>query len=277
MSDETVYADLHAHTHCSDGALAPEVLVERAAKCGVQVLSVTDHDTTTGLEPARAAAQGHGLRLVNGVELSVEADGRSIHLLGYGFDSEHSALTDYLSTFSRWRQERLDRMIQRLSETGVEVSPGVVERHVAASAAPGRPHLARALVEEGHVETYRAAFKQYLGREQSAYVPAPTQPAAAAIEALHAAGGVAVLAHPGQWMPGRVLTALRNQGLDGIECIVPSHPDYLVDYYQNICRARDLLMTGGSDYHGGSEGKNTHLGTVGLTKKQWERFRDAAL
>jgi predicted metal-dependent phosphoesterase TrpH len=277
MPDETVYADLHTHTHCSDGAIAPGALVERAAERGAQVLAVTDHDTTTGLEPARAAAQGHALRLVNGVELSVEADGRSIHLLGYGFDPGHSALTDYLSTFSRRRQERLDRMIQRLSETGVEVSPGVVEQHAAASAAPGRPHLARTLVEEGHVETYRAAFEQYLGREQPAYVPAPTQPAAEAIGALHAAGGVAVLAHPGQWMPGSVLKTLRDQGLDGIECIVPSHPDYLVDYYRKICRARDLLVTGGSDYHGGSEGEDTHLGTVGLTKKQWERFRDAAL
>ncbi len=277
MLNEPVYADLHTHTHCSDGGLAPEALVERAADRGLQVLSVTDHDTTNGLEAARAAARSHGIRLVSGVELSVEVDSHSVHLLGYGFVPGHPALTDYLSAFSRRRQERLDRMIRRLSEVGVEVSPQVIERHVAASVAPGRPHLARALVDEGHTESYRAAFEQYLGADQSAYVPAPTRPATEAIDALHAAGGVAVLAHPGQWIPGSVLMALREHGLDGIECHFPSHPDYLVDYYQNLCRSHDLLATGGSDYHCGSSPEESDLSAVGLTKSQWERFRDAAL
>lgn len=276
-ASETVYADLHAHTHCSDGIRTPEALVQRAAERDVRVLAVTDHDTTAGLEAAHAAAQTHDIRLVNGVELSVEVDGHSVHLLGYGFDPAHPALTEYLSDFSRRRRERLDRMVQRLSEKGVEVPAGVVDRHVGTSAAPGRPHLARALVDEGHVDGYRAAFEQYLGADQSAYVPAPTRPATEAIDALHAAGGVAVLAHPGQWMPGSVLTALREHGLDGIECHFPSHPDYLVGYYKNICRSHDLLVTGGSDDHGGSDEGDTALGAVGLTMSQWERFRDAAL
>ena len=276
-SSETVYADLHAHTHCSDGIRAPDALVRRAAERDVRVLSVTDHDTTAGLEAARAAAQTHDIRLVNGVELSVEVDGHSVHLLGYGMDPGHPALTDYLSSFTRRRRERLDRMVRRLSETGVQVSPEVVERHVAATAAPGRPHLARALVEEEHVDSYEAAFEQYLDADRPAYVSAPTQPATEAIDVLHAAGGVAVLAHPGQWVPGSLLTALRGDGLDGIECHFSSHPDYLVDYYKNICRSHDLLVTGGSDYHGGSDADERALGTVGLTVSQWERFRDAAL
>lgn len=277
MRDDTVYADLHTHTHCSDGTLAPAALVQRAAERGVQVLAVTDHDTVAGLKAARAAAQSCGIHFVNGAELSVEADGRSVHLLGYGFDPTHSALTDYLSAFSRRRRKRLGTMIGRLAEHGVEVSAEAVERQVGTSAAPGRPHLARALVEEGHVDSYPAAFEQYLDAGESAYVPAPTQPAPEAIDVLHAAGGVAVLAHPGQWMPGDVVTSLRDQGLDGIECVFPSHPDYLIDYYQNICRSRNLLVTGGSDYHGGPETDETHLGTVGLTLAQWERFRNVAL
>ena len=272
-----VYADLHTHTHCSDGTLAPDALVQRAAERDVQVLAVTDHDTTAGLETARTAASLQGIRLVNGVELSVEVDGRPIHLLGYGFDPRHAALADYLSAFTRRRRERLDQMIQRLSEDGVDVSTEGVDRQVGTSAAPGRPHLARALVDGGHVGSYEAAFEQYLGPDQPAYVPAPTQPAAEAIDVLHAAGGVAVVAHPGQWMPGMVLKALRDRGLDGIECIFPSHPDYLIDYYQDICRSHDLLVTGGSDYHGGTDPEETDLGTVGLTQAQWERFWDAAL
>lgn len=275
--DDEVYADLHTHTHCSDGTLAPEVLVKRAGERGVQVLSVTDHDTTEGLDEARAAAAARSVRLVEGVELSVEVEGRSVHLLGYGFDPGHPAFTDYLAAFSRRRQERLDRMIRRLSENGIEVEAEVVDRHVGTSAAPGRPHLARALVDEGHVESYQAAFDQYLDTDQPGYVPAPTQPAKEAMEVLHAAGGVAVLAHPGQWTPKPVLNILREQGLDGIECIFPSHPDYLVDYYTSLCHTHDLVVTGGSDYHGGEDREKTNLGEVGLTRRQWERFREAAL
>jgi predicted metal-dependent phosphoesterase TrpH len=277
MHNEPVYADLHTHTHCSDGVLAPDALVQRAAERGVQVLAVTDHDTTAGLDDAHAAAGDHGIEVVNGVELSVDIDGQSVHVLGYGFDPTHEAITDHLTSFTRRRRERLDQMIQRLNEIGIEVQSDRVEHHVGASSAPGRPHLARALVDGGHVDGYRAAFEQYLGTDQPGYVPAPTQPAAEAIQVLHAAGGVAVLAHPGQWMSGEILRRLCEWGLDGIECHFPSHPEYLVDYYRKICRSRDLLATGGSDFHGGADNNQEALGSVGLEKAQWERFREAAL
>lgn len=277
MHNELVYADLHTHTHCSDGVLAPDALVQRAVERGVAVLAVTDHDTTAGLDDAREAAGDHGLALVNGVELSVGVDGQSVHLLGYGFDPEHEAMTNYLAAFSRRRRERLDQMIQRLAETGIQVEAERVEHHLGTSSAPGRPHLARALVEGGHVDGYRAAFEQYLGTDQPGYVPAPTQSAAEAIDVLHAAGGMAVLAHPGQWMSGEILRVLCDRGLDGIECQFPSHPEYLVDYYRKICRSRNLLATGGSDFHGGADRDDEVLGAVGLEKAQWERFRDAAL
>ncbi|PSQ82026.1 MAG: phosphoesterase [Bacteroidetes bacterium QS_1_63_11] len=277
MPNEPAYADLHTHTHCSDGTLAPDVLVQQAAERGVQVLAVTDHDTTAGLDSAREAESEHDIQLVDGVELSVEVEGQSVHLLGYGFDPTHEALTDYLAAFSQRRRERLDQMIQRLAETGIQVEAEQVQHHVGTSSAPGRPHLARALVDGGHVDSYRAAFEQYLGTDQPRYVPAPTHPAAEAIEVLHTAGGVAVLAHPGQWTSGETLRRLCEWGLDGIECQFPSHPEYLVDYYRTICRSRDLLATGGSDFHGGAGRDDETLGTVGLKKASWERFRDAAL
>ncbi|MEF8815910.1 MAG: PHP domain-containing protein [Salinibacter sp.] len=277
MSSDPVYADLHTHTHCSDGTLPPDTLVRRAAERGVEALAVTDHDTTAGLKDARRAAHAHDIRLVTGVELSTEVDGHAVHLLGYGFAPGHPVLADYLASFTARRRERLRRMVQRLADQGIDVSSDTIDRHVGASAAPGRPHLARALTEGGHVDTYRDAFEQYLGAERPAYVPAPTQPAGEAIDAVHAAGGVTVVAHPGQWMPGTVLRTLRDRGLDGIECYASSHPEYLVDYYQKICRSHALLMTGGSDYHGGTGTENTELGSVGLTRGPWERFEDAAL
>ena len=277
MDEETIYADLHTHTYCSDGMLAPAAVVQRAAEQDIKVLAVTDHDTTAGLEAARSAAEEHGIQFVDGVELSVEVDGHAVHLLGYGFDPAHPAITEYLSAFARRRRKRLEQMIGRLSQRGIDLSPETVDQQVGASAAPGRPHLARALVEEGHVDCYEAAFEQYLDAGQPAYVPAPTHPASTAIEALHEAGGVAVLAHPGQWMPGPVLRSLRGQALDGIECVCPSHPDYLVDYYRKICRAHDLLVTGGSDDHGDTDAQDAGLGDVGLTRPQWERFRAGVL
>jgi predicted metal-dependent phosphoesterase TrpH len=268
-----VYADLHAHTHCSDGTLAPGALVQQAAERGVAALAVTDHDTVAGLEAARAEAAGRALQLVTGVELSVAVEERGLHLLGYGFDPSHPALTQYLSAFTKRRRDRFDQMVAQLSEVGVTVPQDIVQRHVAPSAAPGRPHLARALVEAGHVDRFPEAFAEYLGREQPGYVPAPTQPAADAIEALHAAGGVAVLAHPGQWTPSAVLATLRQHGLDGIECVCPSHPDYLEDHYRRTCRAHDLLVTGGTDYHDGPR----QPGDTGLTHAEWERFRPSVL
>lgn len=273
MNSDSVYADLHAHTHCSDGVLSPAGLVQRAAGRGVQVLAVTDHDTTAGLDDAREAARDQGIQLVHGVELSVEVDGEAVHLLGYGFDPSHEAMANYLEDFSGRRGERLDQMIRRLAERGIDIQTEEVERHVGASSAPGRPHLARALVDGGHVDSYRAAFEQYIGADQPGYVPAPAQPAREAIQALHTAGGVAVVAHPGQWMSGEVLGVLCDRGLDGIECQCPSHPEYLVDYYRGICRTRDLLITGGSDFHGGADRDNEAVGAAGLEEAQWERFR----
>jgi len=277
MDDEMVHADLHTHTQCSDGILTPDALVQRALNCGIQVLAVTDHDTTAGLEEALGAADDRDIQLVNGVELSSKVDGHPVHLLGYGFNPKHPSLTDYLSAFTSRRRTRLQRMVRMLANEGVDVSSEALDRHVGTSAAPGRPHLARALVEEGHVDSYRDAFEQYLGRDRAAYVPAPTRGAGEAIEMLHTAGGVAVLAHPGQWLPGHVLRTLRDHKLDGIECYTPGHPDYLVDYYRKICRSHDLLVTGGSDYHGEPDANESDLGDVGLTHTQWERFRDAAL
>lgn len=274
-SPETVYADLHTHSCCSDGTLAPEALVKRAAKRGVRVLAVTDHDTIDGFGEAREAARRCGIRLVPGVELSVEVQGRSIHLLGYDFDPGHSAINDYLSMFTHRRRERFNRMVQRLSNAGVEIVSRILDHRVEGSSAPGRPHLARALVDSGHVDSYRAAFDVYLGVDRPAYVPAPTRPASEAIKVLHTAGGVGVLAHPGHWMPSASIRQLVEAGLDGIETIHPSHDASLQQYYERQARGYTLVETGGSDYHGRVVEEDEHLGTVGLTRTQWERFREA--
>lgn len=266
----TVIADLHSHTHYSDGELSPADLVQKMAENGIEVLSVTDHDTIDGLEEAAAAAKNVGMELVPGVELTVTVGEDVVHLLGYGFDPAHGGLQDYLRAFSDERYKRMERMVSRLREEGVEVSMEDVEAQAERSSAIGRPHLAQALVKGGYVDAVNDAFEDYIGDGEVGYVPAPGRPAEEGIRAIHDAGGMVSIAHPGQWMSSTLLRRLDRRGVDAIECRCPSHPPYLVDYYQTRCRSKGLGVTGGSDYHGTSARHEDRIGSVGLSVREWE-------
>lgn len=275
MQRETVYADLHTHTTCSDGALTPEALVERAAERGVQVLSVTDHDSLAGLESARTAALRWGLRVVTGVELSVTMKGEEVHLLAYGIDPSHETLRRHLRQMVQARRDRVRRMVAQLQDMGLDLPDEALEAALSTEDSVGRPHVASALVRSGHVDTIGQAFDKYLAQGQPAFVAKPEVPGPKVVSLIHDAGGVAVLAHPGHWTPSRRIRNLVEAGLDGIETIHPSHDPTLRRYYEQWARGSNLLETGGSDYHGTSGEGTDSLGTVGMSKSQWERFRDA--
>lgn len=172
-SRDDVHADLHTHTSCSDGACSPEELVERAVERGIQVLSVTDHDTVEGLVRAATAAEQHGLEFISGIELSVTLEEREIHLLAYGFDPYHSGLQQHLDAMQAARRDRAWAIVERLREQGVEVEDQQLRSDIATVHAVGRPHLAAALVRSGHVDTERAAFEQYLGEGKAGFVAKP--------------------------------------------------------------------------------------------------------
>ena len=267
------YADLHTHTHCSDGHRSPTSLVQAAAERGLHVLSVTDHDTVAGLSEAQQAAESCGVTLVPGVEMSVTVDGDEIHLLGYGFDPTHPALLDQLSALEAARADRMQAMLERLRDQGISIAEEAVQAEARNAESLGRPHLAAALVEGGHVETQQEAFDRYLGRDGPAFVAKPPVPAGGVIEMLHDAGGLAVLAHPGHWTPSARLRALAERGLDGIETVHPSHDASLERYYERWAQAKDLICTGGSDYHGHREGEDDLFGTRGLDRAAWRRLR----
>jgi hypothetical protein len=266
----SIFADLHTHTHFSDGLYSPTVLLEKAADRGIQVLAVTDHDTIAGLDEAATAAKHTGIDLISGVELTVSVGEDVVHLLGYGFDPSNPALVAYLDGFREGRRDRMAAMVARLTSMGVDVTMDQVEAEAEPAASLGRPHLARVLVQNDDAPDLNAAFDRFLGNEAPAYVPAPGPSAPEAIEVVHQAGGIVSIAHPGQWMSGHVLRALRRAGVDAIECISPSHPDYLVDYYRTKVRTSELMMTGGSDFHGGSERQEENLGRLGLSYREWE-------
>lgn len=272
---EPVYADLHTHTRCSDGEQSPEVLVERAAKRGLQVLAVTDHDTVEGISPAATAAEKQGLHFVSGIELSVTLDEREIHLLAYGIDPGHSGLKRHLEAMQAARRDRVWTIVERLRGQGIDAEDEQLRADVASVHAVGRPHVAAALVRGGYVETERAAFEQYLGEGTPGDVAKPAFPAPDALALIHDAGGVGVLAHPGHWTSGRQVRRLVEAGLDGLETIHPSHDPSLRGYYERLARSYDLLATGGSDYHGRTDADERHLGTVGMSRTDWERFWEA--
>lgn len=264
----TVVADLHMHTHYSDGTLSPADLVREMAEGGIEVLSVTDHDTIAGLEEARAAAEEHGVECVPGVELTVTVGDDVIHLLGYGFDASDASLRSYLSAFADQRRERMERMVEMLRKDGVDISMEDVLAGVNPSASLGRPHLAEALVRGGIVSTQEDAFREYIGNGQVAYVPAPGRPAEEGIDRVHQAGGFVSVAHPGQWMSSATLRRLLRMGVDAIECRCPSHAPYLVDYYRKRCETAGLLVTGGSDFHT-RDRHEERVGDVGLSAGEW--------
>lgn len=272
MEATTAYADLHTHTTCSDGVFSPAALVEKAADCGLRVLSVTDHDTVGGLPAASERAEKRGLTFVPGVELSVTVNETEIHLLAYDFNPSDSDLCSHLEYMSTGRRERAHQMIDLLQDEGIDIYDEELAAEISSNASVGRPHVASALVRGGYVETTRDAFEQYLARGRPAFVEKPEAPAPRLIDIVHDAGGVSVLAHPGHWTPSECIRDLVDAGLDGIEIIHPSHDRSLEQYYAKLARGHGLLQTGGSDYHGWTDEDAEHLGRVGLSRSQWERF-----
>lgn len=268
-------ADLHAHTHCSDGQLSPATLVAKAKKDGLHALAITDHDCVDGLAEGQDAGARCGVEVIAGVELSVTVDEEEIHLLGYFFDPAHPGLQAHLERFQQRRKERAVRMVERLNALQVSLSFEAVQAQ-AKGRALGRMHVAHALVDEGYVETVPQAFEQYLHDNGPAFVAKPLFPARQALALLHDAGGIGVLAHPGHWTSDSTIMTLVREGMDGIETIHPSHDASLTQYYHRIARDFFLLETGGSDYHGPRPDGVDTMGRYSIPYPWLEKARKAA-
>jgi predicted metal-dependent phosphoesterase TrpH len=247
--------DLHTHSTFSDGTLEPERVVELAATRDLTGIALTDHDTTGGVERARAAARGTGLAVLLGCELSAEHDGNPVHVLGYGFDPEEPAFAAKRAWIAEGRVGRARRMVERLRALGVPVSFERV-RELAGGGAIGRPHVARAMVEAGVVEDVAAAFSlEWIGTGGRAYVAKDAVTPVEAVELIHGAGGVAVLAHPSVHagaasVPEPVIRAMAAAGLDGLEVDHPDQPPADRVRWRALAAELGLETTGASDCHG---------------------------
>jgi 3',5'-nucleoside bisphosphate phosphatase len=247
--------DLHTHSTFSDGTLDPEQVVELAGSRGLTGIALTDHDNTGGVERARAAAAGTGLTVLLGCELSAEHDGSPVHVLGYGFDPREPAFAAKRAWIAEGRVGRARRMVERLGELGAQVE---LERvmELAGDGAVGRPHVARAMVEAGVVEDMAAAFgPDWIGTGGRAYMAKDAVTPVEAVELIHGAGGVAVLAHPSvhagaSAVPEPVIRAMAAAGLDGLEVDHPDQPPADRARWRALAAELSLETTGASDCHG---------------------------
>lgn len=250
--------DLHSHTTASDGVCSPEELVRLARDAGVSVLGVTDHDTTSGVAAAMAAGDREGVRVVAGIELGAESDGRSVHILGLFVDPASDVLRGALRALVAERIERARMMVGRLRDLGYDVTFDDVLEH-AAGEIVARPHVARALIARGYIERVHQAFTPDLIADGGrAYVPRRVFGPREAIALIGRAGGVAVVAHPGVGHhAGEAETgaedrvrSLAAHGLDGVEADHPDHPPAMRDRLRGLAAELGLAVTGGSDFHG---------------------------
>ena len=258
--------DLHSHSTCSDGLLSPAAVVARAAARGVDVYALTDHDDTGGIAEARAAADEAGITFVAGAELSVSWESLTIHVVALGIEPGNAVLADGLAAIRAGRTLRARRMADALAAAGI---PGAWEgamKFVTSERLVSRTHFARHLVEAGHVATVQDVFKRYLVKGKPGYVAHEWARLDAAIGWIHAAGGQAVLAHPGRYKVGgagmrRLLGNFRDAGGDAIEVLSPSHTLEQCGEFARHARVFGLLASCGSDYHGPGESR-TDLGDL---------------
>lgn len=256
-SSAPTHADLHSHTTASDGTLCPRELFKTAFERGVKHLALTDHDTTAGHEEARAAAAEFGVGFIPGVEITCEAAGTEVHLLGLGVDSHNAGLQRLCLEMQQRRIKRFADMHSLLTAHGLKFDLPAIP----AGVSPSRPALARAIVAAGFAANEEEAFARYLRKGRPGFLPNRREPIKAAVGAIHGAGGVAILAHPGLYPnDGACIDEAIAAGADGIECIHPDHNDTQVERYTARARKLGLLISGGADFHGFGHARSHFFG-----------------
>lgn len=267
------FADLHAHTLASDGTLTPAQLVQEGLKRKLSAIAIVDHDTLDGIAEAIAAAQDTDLEIIPGIELTAQHEGQEIHILGYYLDYHSDALFKQLKLLQANRIERVHKIIKNLRDLGVELNPDAVFK-ISGKSTVGRMHIARALVGEGKVSSIPEAFRKYIGDKSPAYVLGFTLSVQDAIKMIKDAGGLAVLAHPYLLRNDELIAEFSAYGLDGIEIYYPEHSQSMVNFYLDLAKKLNLLVTGGSDFHGSAK-PDIKLGMMKVPLELAEKLRQA--
>jgi hypothetical protein len=262
--------DLHTHTTASDGTLTPPELVAAALQRQLTVLGIADHDSTEGIAPALAANRGHAMRIIPGIEVNCDVADGEVHILGYFKQIPSGAIQELLRMLREERRKRALGMVEKLAAVGAPIAFERVEQ-LARGGALGRPHIARALLEAGHVATIGEAFDRFIGRNGPAYFERYKLAPSEAVRAIRASGGVPVLAHPYYYdqygalhrsvQPERLVPELKPAGLGGIEAHYFNYPTSAIVHLKKLAEQYHLIVTGGSDFHGAVK-PDVQLGSV---------------
>lgn len=255
------YADLHTHTHHSDGTRSPAEVIDVAVAHGIEIVAISDHDNIAAYFETKTYAHERGVTLIPATELSCAYEGIDVHILAYAFDPKDARIETALRRFRDARQTRGRRIVEQLRALGYDVTSERIEE-LAAGGAIGRPHVARALVEGGYVASVSEAFDKLLRPGKPGYVEKDRFAIEEAVALMRATGGVTSIAHPTLYPDAaRIVPALLDAGIDGIEVLHPDVNDAAREEYTTVARARGKMLTGGSDDHGTVK-KTLTLGTV---------------
>ena len=262
--------DLHLHTTASDGLFEPAQLVERAWRAGIRTMAVTDHDTVAAIAEVERAAAAIGIGFVSGIEITAVCQGRDVHVLGYFIDPADGPLAGFLEAQRADRVRRLDAMIDKLADMGKSIDRVAVMSAKPRGGSLGRPLIAQALVNAGHVASARDAFDQLIGEGRPAFLPRRGATPAEVIDVISRARGLASLAHPGLLKRDEWIPAMVSAGLAALEAFHSEHDAAVTEHYLALADRHGILVSGGSDYHGDEIRRRAAFGTVGLPHDRFQ-------
>ncbi|MBF0545402.1 MAG: PHP domain-containing protein [Candidatus Riflebacteria bacterium] len=279
MEKTEIFADLHLHSTASDGILSPTDLVGACKKCGLKAICLTDHDTIKGVEEASAAAKNSEIEFAAGIELScgIPNQDYSLHVLGLFIDPTNSQLIELLRKHENARRERAFKILSLLKGLNVNVEPLRLEFEKLTDQLLARPHIARFLLSVGAVSDFQEAFEKFLKKGAPAYVPKLALSPEKGIEAIHNAGGLAFIAHPGldlNWEA--TFSKVENLPWDGIEVFYGDHDPSQTEKFRKLAERKGWLMSGGSDYHGECGKHVARLGQTGLSREKFNLLAEAS-
>lgn len=266
-------ADLHLHTFFSDGTYSPEELVNKAHNQGLSVIAITDHDTVDGIERGIEAGKLSGVEVLPGIELTVEYQAREVHLLGYLIDYQNKDLKQKLEVLNNNRIERIYKITAKLKEQGINLNPEAVF-NLAKNGSPGRLHIARAMVAEGIIGSTYEAFRKYIGDKCPSYVAGFKFTPQEGIKLIKNLQGIPVLAHPYSINNDELIPLLVDFGLMGLEVYYSEHTQSMINFYFDMAKKYNLLVTGGSDCHGEAKSE-IKIGSVKIPYELVEKLKEA--
>jgi len=260
--------DLHTHTLHSDGALTPRELIEKAKSVGIELISVTDHDSVAGLTEAQSCANKIGIEFIPGIEITSSYKKYQLHFLGLFIDYTSNSFNSLLSHLRDARVSRARRIVDKLNKIKIPIKFESVLEKSGVQNSIGRPHIASTMVEKGYAESYDEVFDKYLGIGRPAYEANCPFPPAEAIKMIAQAGGLSFIAHPSHYVNEDLLRQFQKLGLDGVEVVHPSHSPDETEWLRNFADGNGFLKCGGSDYHGGLKNDDANMGKYS-SEERW--------